>query len=216
MKKHQYTYKVDPLYDFSDSSLNHLRAKNKNTTLITEAYHKRARNNSESQQTPPHSIWTQGEDVEIRMKDEISTNELKAFSFNSIEAMANLANFDKGETILSILIKTTNEHLTAFTSLARELKTSQKELKQNSAHEKGYKASHSNYHDTSSITALEILEQNMLSTYKQQALQNRVNYLIEEVPKQVQQAGIELQLPAPIMQKLANHIRKALQTIARN
>lgn len=118
MKKRNYTYQIDgKVSQFNLNASNSLQSqRNHYTNLRPSAYTATTdKQNKESEESA--TIWINEEPDAIAIADELCLSELKTFSFRCIEAMANLANFDKGQTISQVLENLVRETLPAFITL---------------------------------------------------------------------------------------------------
>lgn len=173
----------------------------------------------------PCSIWSNDQAYESSIEDELSGSELKTFSFRCIETLANLANFDKGQTIPQALENLIKEDFASLITLIKEYKVAKHEFNENKTWTKKFVSSIQPLIEANSGPAREIaqltdqavkcVERSLCSKYTVQTLKSRINTIIESAPKFVKDTGKELHLPEPVMDKIAKHVRQAFLTIAK-
>ena len=222
MKKRQYTYQTDGQLsqfnlEFSHSSRSLHNRLNK---LRPSTYSAAKVDNNK-----PASIWAVTEPVSVAIQDELSELELKSFSLHCIETMANLANFDKGQKVSHTLEKLIFERLPAFGSLVEEHNDAKNQYQEDRVSNQKFIANVQPLIKDQSATVSEVaqpteqavqsIEHSLFTKYKVAALANRIDCFIDSIPKSVEKAGIDLQLPSAVMAKLAIHVKSALTSIAK-
>ncbi len=223
MKKRHHIYKTDrQLSQFNLNSSHSVRSQKNRINSLRPSTRSTPNNKKNIEKS---SIWINEEPDSVAIKDELSASELKTFSFRCIETMANLANFDTGQTIAQILENLVTEKLPAFTTLLEEHQVARNQYQEYKVWSKQFISNvqpliekHSGpASEVAQLTeqAVHCLERSMFSKYKMETLASRIDCLIKSIPNSVEHTGTELQLPAIVMSKLANYVKSALTSLAK-
>ena len=166
----------------------------------------------------PLKEWKKEENYEMKLEDEISTNELNDFAFSCIESLANLAN--SSQSIQQALTEIVKQKLVSFANLAQESREAKGEFREYVAWSKQFISSVQPLLKSQSGPAQEIgqlttqvmqcAERSMRQKYRSETLTKRLAFLVEAVSNHVSNLGVEMGFPQPVMNKVRLSVSRAL------
>ena len=235
MKKRYHTNQKNFLFSLTNAASS--RSKNRNAKQVSRGFSKNlafedhSDGNLVKKKTLPLSAiasWIKKEECEMKLADEISTNELNLFAFSCIESLANLAQQKKADFSRSIneaLFQIVNSKLISFTKLVDESKAAKIEFRESVARSKELISSVQPLTNSSAgalqemgqITTqmMECAERAMSLKCRSAALSRRVEFLVEAVSDYVGEIGSVMGLPKPLMDKVAKSVRGVLVEMAK-
>lgn len=158
-----------------------------------------------------------------QLADELSNSELTGFAHACVEALCSVSSTDTNTDIQNKLQQLASQQLTSLTALIAERKEAKTELKQLVAWSKNFvaeakpqlqgKASLATEANQLNLEVLQSVERCMGAKFRVKNIEQRINQLKLTIPAHVQATGEELGLPAPIMQKIAETVQKALSNM---
>lgn len=180
------------------------------------------------QASPIHEarlVWTKEDTAPAIVEDDLASSELKTFTFSCIEKLSNLANLGSAKNIGQILLDLISEKLPQFDTLINERNVARFEYLENKSWGDKFIKNVRPLISDQSNPSLEVtaiinqavmcVEKTMLSKYALQTLNSRIDTITKTVSAFIIETGSELQLPAPVMKKMATHVSKALAKIAK-
>jgi len=153
------------------------------------------------------SEWSQEEDIELKLADEITNNELKQFSFTCIEVLATLSE-DQKPYLVDTLIGAVEAKLPTYVQLVAELEQAKEDFKEQSKSAKEFMNNIQSL--TNDVKALECVQQTMCQKYRADNLARRVVFLQKEVPSYVATIGSQIGLPKALMENVSRALVSAL------
>ena len=225
MKKRNYTYKVDgKVSQFEINTSNSLRSQQNRYNSLNPSSYSVTTNKKNEEITVSPNIWINQDPDPVAIVDELSDSELKTFSFRCIETIANLDNFDAGQTISEVIENLVKENLPALITLIDEHQIATNRHEEYKVWNKQFMSTVQPLIDEHSEPAKEValiteqavhcLERRMFSKYTMETLASRIDCIIESIPSSVEKTGTELQLPSTVVSKLASHVKQALRNLA--
>jgi len=226
MKKRHHTYQIEgEISQFNLNSSISQRSHRNRYNSLRPSTHSAPTTLENNKLIESSTIWINEEPDAVAISDELSESELKTFSFRCIETLASLANFDAGQTIPQVMEGLVREKLPAFATLVDEFQIARNEHEEYKTWSKQFISKVQPLIEQQSGPASELtqltkqavhcVERSMFSKYTMQTLHSRIDSLIESIPCSVKDTGTELQLPSPIIAKLANHVKLALTSLAK-
>jgi len=225
MKKRNHTYQIEgQLSRFKITPSSSKRSVRNRYNSLRPSTHSAPKQKETQELAEGASVWINEEPDTIAIADELSASELTTFSFRCIETMASLANFDQGQTVTETLQNLIRENLPAFVTLIDEHQVAKNEHQEYKTWNKQFisnvqplieqQAGPANEVAQLTEQAVHCVEHSLFTKHKMTTLASRIECLIESIPAAVEQTGTELQLPAPVMAKLANQLKLALISLA--
>ena len=163
------------------------------------------------------------EGEEIKLADEISENELNAFSFGCIESIAGLSG-SKGKNVDQVLLGVVREKLVTFVNLAQESREAKVAFKEYMTWSKQFISgvkpllesdlAPDQEVDQLHEQAVQCAERSMSQKHRSESLSKRVEFLEERVADYLIQLGIEMGFPETVMQSVGNRVRHALGVVS--
>ncbi len=163
------------------------------------------------------------DEEELKLADEISENELNAFSFSCIESVAGLSG-SKDKNIDKMLIAVIRQKLGTFVNLAQERLEAEAEFRGYVVWSKQFISGvqpllNSELAPVQEVNqlneqAVQCAERSLCQKYRSETLSRRVGFLEGEVADYLVQLGVEMGFPESVMQSVGRRVRRALGVIS--
>lgn len=177
---------------------------------------------SSTKNTANSNNFMEEDQYEMKISDEISTNELNSYTLSCIESLASLSKSDK--SIQEVLTSLVREKLTSFSELALEAQRARVEYAEYSAWSKQFVSTVQPLLSNASGPAQEVseltnqvmqcVEHRMSQKFRLGNLLKRVDFLVEAVAISVGKAGTDMGLPKSVMNKVSLAVSRALRHVA--